>query len=42
MIDERLARLALSQLGEPGGLRMARMVAELGAERLYAAAARRP
>ncbi len=36
MIDERLARLALSMLGEPGGLRMGRMVAELGAEQLYA------
>ena len=36
MIDERLARLALSMLGEPGGLRMARMVADLGAEQLYA------
>ena len=36
MIDERLARLALSMLGEPGGLRMARLVADLGAERLYA------
>ena len=36
MTDERLARLALSRLGEPGGLRMARMVAERGAERLYA------
>ena len=36
MIDERLARLALSMLGEPGGLRMARMVADLGAQQLYA------
>jgi DNA processing protein len=35
MIGDRLARLALSRLGEPGGLRMATMVAELGAERLY-------
>jgi DNA processing protein len=35
MIDEKTARLALSQLGEPGGLRMADMVAELGARRLY-------
>ena len=36
MTDERLARLALSMLGEPGGLRMARMVADLGAEQVYA------
>ena len=36
MIDERLARLALSMLGEPGDLRMARLVADLGAEQLYA------
>jgi DNA processing protein len=36
VIDERLARLALSLLGEPGGLRMAAMTAELGAVRLYA------
>ncbi len=36
MTDERLARLALSMLGEPGGLRMARMVTDLGAEQLYA------
>ncbi len=35
MIGDRLARLALSRLGEPGGLRMATMVGELGAERLY-------
>jgi DNA processing protein len=35
MTDERLARLALSKLGEPGGLKMAELVAELGAERLY-------
>jgi DNA processing protein len=33
--DERLARLALSLLGEPGDLRMAGLVAELGAVRLY-------
>jgi DNA processing protein len=31
---DRLARLALSKLGEPGGLKMAGMVAELGAELL--------
>ena len=30
MTDDRLARLALSQLGEPGGLRMAGLVADLG------------
>jgi DNA processing protein len=36
MTDERLARLALSQLGEPGSLKMAGLVAELGAERLHA------
>jgi DNA processing protein len=36
VIDERLARLALSRLGEPGGLRMAGLVAEVGAETLYA------
>ena len=35
-VDERLARLALSRLAEPGALTMARMVAELGAPRLYA------
>ncbi len=35
--DDRLARLALSQLGEPGDLRMAGLVAELGAARLYEA-----
>ncbi len=34
-MNDRLARLALSQLGEPGDLRMAGLVAELGAERLY-------
>jgi DNA processing protein len=33
--DERLARLALSLLGEPGDLRMGGLVAELGANRLY-------
>jgi DNA processing protein len=33
--DERLARLALSRLGEPGGLKMAGLVAEIGAPRLY-------
>ena len=37
MNDDRLARLALSQLGEPGDLRMAGLVAELGAARLYEA-----
>jgi DNA processing protein len=36
MTDDRLARLALSRLGEPGALKMAGLVAELGAERLYA------
>ena len=36
MSAERLARLALSRLGEPGNLKMAGLVAELGAERLYA------
>ena len=35
MTDERIARLALSRLGEPGGLRMAHMIADLGAARLY-------
>ena len=35
MTDDRLARLALSLLGEPGDLRMAGLVAELGAARLY-------
>jgi len=33
--DERIARLALSRLGEPGGLRMAHMIDDLGAARLY-------
>jgi len=33
--DERLARLALSRLGEPGGLRLAGMVSELGAVPLH-------
>jgi DNA processing protein len=33
---DRCARLALSRLGEPGDLRMAGLVAELGAERVYA------
>jgi DNA processing protein len=44
MTDDRLARLALSLLGEPGDLRMAGLVAELGATRLYDAllAARDP
>ena len=37
MTDDRLARLALSQLGEPGDLRMAGLVSELGAVRLYEA-----
>jgi len=36
VIGERLARLALSQLGEPGDLRMGGLVAELGAEKLHA------
>lgn len=36
MTDDRLARLALSKLGEPGSLRMAGLVAELGADRLHA------
>jgi DNA processing protein len=35
MTDDRLARLALSQLGEPGDLRIAGLVAELGPTRLY-------
>ena len=35
MTDDRLARLALSLLGEPGDLRMTGLVAELGAARLY-------
>jgi DNA processing protein len=34
--SDRSARLALSRLGEPGDLRMAGLVAELGAERVYA------
>jgi DNA processing protein len=33
--DDRVARAALSRLGEPGHPRMARLVAELGAEELY-------
>jgi DNA processing protein len=36
MTDDRLARLALSRLGEPGSLKMAGLVAELGAQRLHA------
>jgi DNA processing protein len=36
MTDDRLARLALSKLGEPGSLKMAGLVAELGAETLHA------
>jgi DNA processing protein len=36
MIDERLARLALSRLGEPGSLRMALLASELGPGRLHA------
>ena len=36
MTGDRLARLAISQLGEPGDLRIAGLVAELGAERLHA------
>ena len=35
MTDDRLARLALSKLGEPGDLRLGGLVAELGAARLY-------
>ncbi len=35
--DERLARVALARLGEPGEARLAGLVAELGAVRLYAA-----
>jgi DNA processing protein len=35
MIEDRLARLALSRLGEPGSLKMAGLAAELGASRLY-------
>ncbi len=37
MSDDRLARLALSRLGEPGDLRMAGLVAELGAVPLFEA-----
>jgi DNA processing protein len=33
--DERLARVALGRLGEPGDPRLARLVADLGAERVY-------
>jgi DNA processing protein len=33
--DDRLARLALSRLGEPGDLKMAGLVAQLGASELY-------
>jgi DNA processing protein len=36
MIEDRLARLALSRLGEPGSLKMAALTAELGPSRLYA------
>jgi DNA processing protein len=36
MIDERLARLALSRLGEPGDVKVASLAAELGPARLYA------
>jgi len=36
VIGERLARLALSMLGEPGDLRMAGLVSELGAELVHA------
>jgi DNA processing protein len=35
MTDDRLARLALSKLGEPGDLRLGGLVGELGAARLY-------
>jgi DNA processing protein len=35
MTDERMARLALSKLGEPGSLKMAGLVAELGGQQLY-------
>jgi len=36
VIGERLARLALSQLGEPGDLRLTGLVAELGADLVHA------
>jgi DNA processing protein len=36
-LDERLARVALSQLSEPGSPKLSRMTAELGAVDLYAA-----
>ena len=39
---ERLARVALSQLGEPGDCGSSRLVAELGADRLYAELLERP
>jgi DNA processing protein len=35
MTEDRLARLALSKLGEPGSLKMAGLVAELGAGQLH-------
>ncbi len=35
-LDDRLARIALSRLGEPGDTRIAALVAELGAARLHA------
>lgn len=35
MTDDRLARLALSRLGEPGNLRLTALVAEAGAVRIY-------
>jgi DNA processing protein len=35
MSDDRLARLALSRLGEPGALKLAGMVADFGAQLLY-------
>jgi len=34
-MNERLARVALARLGEPGDLRIAEQVAQLGAERVY-------
>lgn len=36
MIDDRLARVALSRLGEPGDPRLASLVEELGAEQVHA------
>lgn len=34
--SERLARVALSRVGEPGDLRLTRLVAQVGAEQVYA------